>query len=158
VLPWDQDALEDLDNELEDDAQQRAHHQTDVHRRDGKRLPRVPDEIAQPAFGADELGGDAHEQSDGQRELEAGQDAGHRAGDGDGAEKLPAIGAEVLADVEIDLIDGDHAGHGVDEHQKNDADGHADVFGFFAEAENQEDQGQYGDFWNGEERGDDWFE
>src|SRR5438105_1557228 len=143
--PGNGQPLDGVQTQLREEAEERRGDEAAVHRFDRERLPGLPDEIADARFGADELGGDYDDQGHAQGELEAGEDLWHSARDGNRSEELPATGAEVPSDIQVDLFDIHHAGHGVDEHQEDNANGHTDVLGHFAQAEDEHDQRQDGD-------------
>ena len=118
----------------------RDHEQTDIHLLDRERAPGAPDQVSEPAFGAHHFGDGDQNEADADSELEAGHDHRQRARQRNCPERVPAIGFVVLADVEIDLVDLEHAGGGVDHHREEHADRHHEDLRCLAEAEDQQRQ------------------
>src|SRR5262252_6624578 len=71
-LPRDDDALELVESERNQKADDRDHEQADIHLLDRERAPGAPDQVAEPALGADHLGDRDQHQPDADAELESG--------------------------------------------------------------------------------------
>src|SRR5919202_2772150 len=136
VFPGDEHALHPAQQQRAGEADHGNHQQADVHLLHLEDLPAGPDQVAQAAPGADELGRDDHQQGDAHAELHAGEDERQGAREGDVAEHHQPTGVEVLAHVEVDPVDVAHTRHRVDQDQGDDGRGDDRVLALLTNAEN----------------------
>src|SRR6185437_11998763 len=94
----------------EEKSDQRNHEEADIHRVDVEDFPGIPDEIAEPALGAEHFGDGDEDEAEADTQFDAGHDEGQRTGQRDRAEHLPAARLAVPPDIEIDAVDLKHAG------------------------------------------------
>src|SRR5262249_46666236 len=68
-LPRNDDALELVERERDQEADQGDHEQADIHLLDRERAPGAPDQVAEPALGAHHLGDRDQDEPDADPEL-----------------------------------------------------------------------------------------
>src|SRR5216684_1225045 len=118
------------------------HDQSDIHHFHRQYLPGMPEHITKAALRADHFRARNKNQPPADPELYSRHHDRQSAGQGNGAKYLPAACLKILSDVEIDLINLQHAGHGVNANRIEHADGHHDDLGGLPQAENKQDQGK----------------
>src|SRR5438445_8012565 len=107
-LPRNDHAFELIEPERDQETDDRDDEQSDIHLLDGKRAPRAPDEITEPAFRSYHLGDCDQHQPDTDAELEPGHDHRQRARQRNGPERVPAVRLVIATHVEINLVDLEH--------------------------------------------------
>src|SRR5262245_57243711 len=157
-LPGNDHALELVEAERDQVSADRDHEQAHIHLLDRERAPCAPDQVAQPALCSHHLGDRDQHEADADAELEAGHDHRQRTGQRDGPERVPTVGLVVASDVEIDLVDLEHAGGRVDHHREEHTDRHHEDLRWLAQAEDQQRQRQDGALRHGIGGGDERIE
>src|SRR5438105_1983928 len=117
VLPGDERALDPVQQNGAGETDHGDDHEADVHLLHLEDLPTGPDQVAQAALGADELGRDDHEQGNTHAKLYARHYQRQRARKRDVGEHHQPTGMEVLADVEVDPVNVAHTRDGVDQNE-----------------------------------------
>src|ERR1700730_10080048 len=109
-FPRNDDALELVEGEREQEADDRDHEQPDIHLLYRERAPGAPDQVTQPALSADHFGDRDQHEPDADAQLEPGHDHRQGARKRNGPECAPAARLVVSSDIQIDLVDLEDAG------------------------------------------------
>src|SRR2546427_214391 len=139
-LPGDEPALELVQEQERDVADERDDEQPRVHLLHLERLVRVLDQVADPRTRGEDLGDDDEDKRVPPRETDPREDERQRAGKRERAEDLEPSRAEAAPHVEVHRLDAEHAGHGVQQHEEEDADRHDRVLRGLADAEDEEQE------------------
>src|SRR5271166_2960500 len=99
-FPRNDDALELVEGEREQEADDRDHEQPDIHLLYRERAPGAPDQVTQPALCADHFGHRDQHEPDADAQLEPGHDHRQGAWERNGPESAPAARLVVSSDVQ----------------------------------------------------------
>src|SRR5271166_2369391 len=130
----------------------------DEHDVDLQQLPGIPDQVADAALGGDELGRHQHDEGDGERDAQAGEDRRQCAEENDAAEHHRRARAVVPGYVPVDLLDIGGADIGVHDDGEEHRDGDEPDLGGIAEPEGEQEERHQCDLGYRKQRGDERIE
>ena len=155
MVPGHQFPFQKLEEQVEDEAQYGEDDDACHEAFGNHEVAVMEDQGADALFGGNHFGRHQKEEGGAGSYAEAGEDHGEGVGQHHVSHGVAPAGMEAHGHFDEQGVHVFHAGVGVHGHREEDAQGDDGDFGYFTDAQPEDEKGEKGDFWNGVEGIDD---